>query len=848
MKKYITKLGVINILKKKRRTKLSLISILLTTAIVYTSLVLFVNISSFTKKAEFKELGNFHYAFYTEQSFEFPSRYSYTKEMDIASIDGIVLKSIEINNDVVPFNLIEGRYPKNNSELLVEDLENLIIGDNVTFEDQTYDVVGIYTKTDIQNQSQPTYYTTGLSSNKITYYLKDKMIEAKTALSDLVEIVSVNQNDIVVNTPLISNEVIKIYMEDPTNILLSFVIISILSMFTSLISIKNVILISDDSRKKELGLLKSIGLKPTMVKYLIKVELILLGIIGASLGIGLGLITSYMILQLFIDRFYITFNYSMIIKPTLMIVSLFIGISMMYIAGMKAYKKYIYTLAVEDLKEVVYSYENPKPDQKEKEREVSWDLFLIYNRRMEQQTSNIRHSFILLLVATVLFMSVTFSNLVYKNKYNKQTDDFIIRSISDANTLGGTKINYDFVKGLYELVDDQEIEINQFQIDRLSGQQVVTKTSIYNSPQLYDQLYNQNRTIAKAKDKTEWTNLFIYTTWLDEYQLKILDPYIVEGSYEDLIEYYPSPDGLGDIQYDTYIAIYVDQGEETLWDDIHSGEEIATYNISGDSFTKSVFTYGVVNEWSRKKIAMVIKIPEKKAEEIAELIHMPLDYSTYFMARGYQTMAMTHDSLVNLGFEFGYSEVNNFLHDGYETYYINLKNEALHIQLQNKLDKLLVKTGAVNSFEYINYPAMRETLAFSTFIVDVLFYPLFFMLFIASLLNIYNVFNGNLQLKRNDISIMKSIGMKTKYLKRMFIYEYLEGYINASALTSAIFMVAVIALRILKLNIVVDWENTLGALIYAILALTPFMILPILLLSLKMIKKILPIENSSRIE
>ena len=128
------------------------------------------------------------------------------------------------------------------------------------------------------------------------------MIEARTALSDLVEIVSVNQNDIVVNTPLISNEVIKIYMEDPTNILLSFVIISILSMFTSLISIKNVILISDDSRKKELGLLKSIGLKPTMVKYLIKVELILLGIIGASLGIGLGLITSYMILQLFIDQ------------------------------------------------------------------------------------------------------------------------------------------------------------------------------------------------------------------------------------------------------------------------------------------------------------------------------------------------------------------------------------------------------------------------------------------------------------------------------------------------------------------------------------------------------------------
>ena len=80
------------------------------------------------------------------------------------------------------------------------------------------------------------YYTTNLASDNITYYIRDGMIESETAISDLIEIIDVNQNDIVVNTPLISNEVIKVYMENSTTILLSFVVISILSMSTSLIS------------------------------------------------------------------------------------------------------------------------------------------------------------------------------------------------------------------------------------------------------------------------------------------------------------------------------------------------------------------------------------------------------------------------------------------------------------------------------------------------------------------------------------------------------------------------------------------------------------------------------------
>ena len=121
--RYINKIARINILKKKQRTWLSLVSIGLSTAIIFTSLTLFMNIFDFSRSTDFAQSGNFHYAtlYATLLTGDAPesSRYSYTYDYDSGQFalynDQVLnLRQLEMtdNQDLLPFVLKEGRFQK----------------------------------------------------------------------------------------------------------------------------------------------------------------------------------------------------------------------------------------------------------------------------------------------------------------------------------------------------------------------------------------------------------------------------------------------------------------------------------------------------------------------------------------------------------------------------------------------------------------------------------------------------------------------------------------------------------------------------------------------------------------
>ena len=150
---------------------------------------------------------------------------------------------------------------------------------------------------------------------------------------------------------IISADFVKSYLQNTKIILLIFTVVLLLSITMSLISIHNVVIISDKSRRKELALLKSIGASPKDVLRLLEIELLILGIIGAIFGIILGVSVTYLILNAFIHRLYISFSWTMILNPVIITISLIAGISLMLCSGMKAYRKYIYSTAMSDLKD-----------------------------------------------------------------------------------------------------------------------------------------------------------------------------------------------------------------------------------------------------------------------------------------------------------------------------------------------------------------------------------------------------------------------------------------------------------------------------------------------------------------
>lgn len=862
-KKYLRKLSWINIVKKKERTRLSLISIMLSTAMIYTSLTLFLNVVNFSSTVPVQTLGNFHYAFNDEQEIQFSSRYQVTKDYETGYSgkyhnQSIQLRTLDVTEDVVPFTLIEGTFPNKEDEILVSEELGFQLQDQISLTlmkeneeiAKEFNVVGIYRNTDAFldiNTNEKIAYVQLPKTTSCTYYVKDLQIQAQSTFDDLMEMTGISGNDVYQNTEVVSSEVMAIYLQNPQMLMGNFILIILLCLSMSLISIHNIILVSDEARKKELGLLKSIGANQKMVSYLLNYELMILGCIGSMLGIAIGMGISVFILRLFIERFYLSFSFEMVVHPMFMVLSFVSGCLLMYLSGHKAYRKYFSSNAVDDLKDAPYEYAKPVIEKSTRKNDISWNLFLIYNQRMKQQTKNIFNSFVLLLVTSILFSSVFLSNVVYKNLYtNKEYDIDISKQFESIER------NYDFINRLYDLVSDEEIMVEKLVIDRLDSNTILTKPSMYyNFDQrsydlFYDKLDNQTGgSVAQDMAKVHWCNLYFYTTWLDQQQLEVLEPYIVEGSYEDIIQFKTEIDENGVVKrkpYETYISILVDGIEDdvlTLCNNFHVTNEIGTFPLTL-SFGANMKYIDVVKE-QNAIISVLIVIPKEDVEKISNAIHIPLDFYPRIFARSYELLDFTYVDKYGILYE-------PFDFTGYENIKIKLKNSAMAMQFQNKLDNLLIETGAVEDYTYINYPLLQDTMSFSVFIVEVLLFPLFLMLYVIALMNIHNVFRGNTQLKRNDISIMKSVGMKTKEAKKMFVFEYLEGYLNACFLVSLVVFVISLVMAKLKLDIVVDAGNIMGSLFVSILIISPLLISILVYFSIRFIKNILPIEHTKKIQ
>ena len=83
---------------------------------------LFFNVSQFSNTVNYQSLGNFHYAYTCQEELNFPNRFKATKDYDtgyyfIYQQQQISLRSLEVSEDIVPFELVGGTYPKNENEI-----------------------------------------------------------------------------------------------------------------------------------------------------------------------------------------------------------------------------------------------------------------------------------------------------------------------------------------------------------------------------------------------------------------------------------------------------------------------------------------------------------------------------------------------------------------------------------------------------------------------------------------------------------------------------------------------------------------------------------------------------------
>lgn len=842
---YIKHIAKTNILKKGQRTWLSIFSILLSTAIIFTSLTLFLNVFTFSKNVNYDDIGNYHYACLIEDDILPSSRYTMTKDINTnlyGSYNQSVFNWRELyveDESVLPFTITNGSLPTSSKEVLVSDTWQVNVGDTIQLSssliEESSQLNGLYQIADVEQSLLSTktssykvvgtYHSTSsyldhtsntaivysifdeeLHTNAV-YYVVDDQIQLGDAYSYFLDRFGVDENDVYRNSEVISNDTIENYLKDTTVILLMFVIIVVIGVCVSLISVHNVLIISDKDRKKELGLLKSIGATPKEIEKLITIELIFLGIAGSILGILLGGAISYVVLNLFIEKLYITFSYSMILNPIIIGLSMVGGTALMYVSGMNAYKKYIYSTAISDLKESNYDYSEPVKITKKRHRMFAWKMFTIYNGRMKKQSKNIYQSFTLYLFTCILFMSTFLSNSIYVTRYTKKGYDFDITNYGGNTTLdvASTAIAYE----IYEKEDEgafaaQTIYTERIMLPTENEVFFMTREDAYD-PTLLESYKSTQSALGyntqTTDDGTVWCDTYHFPVALDDVQLEELKPYVVSGSLDNL--------GVNDV-----ISI---QSESN-----RLGQQLCTNLKVGDIATWD----GMENE---KTIKAIVVLPDSAYEE-----GLHFDYETYPRVMAFSMEAITNGQMVGT--------INEHI-------YIKLKGTTSASAMLEIIDRALYDSETFKTYECDPVALTIETNRFATFIIEVLLYPLFFMLFVVSLMNLNNVFIGNVHLKRGDISVMKSVGMNNAQLSLLFTFEYVEGYLNAALISIAVFIPIVILEKIIGIPSVYEFgSNILGTLIIGLCFLGILMIVPLVSISLKRIQKILPIENLKNVD
>lgn len=321
--KVLNRLVSSNLKKNKKRSLASIVSITMTCVLIFSVSIVFSTIEHRNVEEASEIYGTYHVRF---RNLEYLKTYDYfANDKDIAEIVTLQeLNTFFYENSLNPFtvsfksfvgdlskyvNLIKGNYPKNEKELIIsyETSTELTLDIGDSFEN--YIVSGVYDKTVLNNgidtygtlpsfvkdayTKKPIDENSKSSVFYITYkHIRDahkKIAENSTDLG--LEFYTETRNEskhVKPNRELL--EAYNVYDDSGSSLKTVFyleIILYILSMFCILI-IKNSFSLTLDERKRQFGILRSIGASKKQVIALVVKEVLTLSLISIPLAVVLS--------------------------------------------------------------------------------------------------------------------------------------------------------------------------------------------------------------------------------------------------------------------------------------------------------------------------------------------------------------------------------------------------------------------------------------------------------------------------------------------------------------------------------------------------------------------------------
>ena len=302
------------LLKNKKRTMATILGVLLSSVLLFSMGFIFSTTRDNSLCDVWKEKGYQHAIFENIQEsdmdqFEEKNLSWIVKIKDLSvTTDGwkkVTLSMIDQKGKSL-FRLSEGTFPKKETEIMISshyaEEKNWKRNDQVTIQNQSYQVVGIYNESKIRyyqegwDASQESIYTGWDSSvdsfdvyvryKKPThafFYIDDTAVGLKKKIDvHVYDGIRINENLLKLEGSFADSKKTMALYE------ILFVSLFILS-FVSYFIIYNSFLLSFQERKKLIGILQSIGASKKQLFHAVYLEIAIIGIIGMGLGFFLSL-------------------------------------------------------------------------------------------------------------------------------------------------------------------------------------------------------------------------------------------------------------------------------------------------------------------------------------------------------------------------------------------------------------------------------------------------------------------------------------------------------------------------------------------------------------------------------
>lgn len=824
--------------KNKVRTAVTIIGILLSTAMFTAVTSIIISLQQYMVNIEVSESGTWHgriSELSKEQAAELQAKkqiakstliqnVGYAKLEDCINIDKPYLCIESVSSDFTemsPLNLTKGRMPKKSDELVIsEHLSanggvNYDVGDSITLDvgkreageglfwgqfiaydkeaekltdtvSKTYTIVGICERPVMENFGAPGYsaFTTGEKQTAYSYDVLFQMKDPKKIDSFANKFLDKLSDENGIINYSCHSSLLRYLGQSPNgnymNVLkyMGAILMGII-MIASISLIYNAFSISISERTKQFGLLKSIGATKKQIRKSVLFEAFFLCIIAIPLGVGCGLlgigVTLHFVGRLMADTGLIVTGSSnikleLVVSWWAILAAIIIAIITVIISAMLPARHAIKIPAIEALRE---SNEIKLKRKNVRSSKLTYKLFgfegMLANKNFKRNRRKHRMTVASLALSIILFLGTScFSNyLVGSRQYLEDNNSYDIHFNADdtqfeKNNLSDTKLRLSQLKGVDETAYSKFVQgLVQIDTSELDSSYLKYLKSF---PDDYDRL-NPSGTKAVINAEICFLDDDAYRKYLEKNNLNVTHFMDVE---------HPCP----------LIWNHVTAVLDGVMTSYHM---LADNTLNGDLY--------VVNSTSKNAFNGFVADADKLSLQFLQFGNKDTDSDS-----GKEIILTKDKALTKISFKDSKVMQGKLPLGGRDMRFENVMSiilpySALRLLPDNLLDleqtqfqfqaknHRLATTELQNFFK--NEPDYNTSLASGVYdskaneeaemallaIINIFSYGFITLITLIVVANVFNTISTNIQLRRKEFAMLKSVGMTKKGFDHMMNYE-----------------------------------------------------------------------------